>query len=423
MASDFEPQAEYSQKTRLKHTAVPTVFYPAQSPAKCRQPRKSQRPQNKEGSTKRKPRVHHEHSYAIDDPKRLKAKLDLALEQLKRYKKRLRAERRMSSYRKQKCTNFKQVISNLKKKGLLETHGQEHLNTVLTPTLQLLLERIQVNSQNGVSLKEYPPELCTFATTLQFYSMRAYEYVRRTFLKALPHVATIRKWYSNINSRPGFSTEAFSLLEGKVKQELTREKQVLVAVMLDEMSIKKQIDFDEKTSSFIGFVDIGTGETDDSLPPATEALAVMCVGVNHLFKILLGYFFIAGLSGVEKANLVRIALQKIHDTGARPLSVTCDGPSPHFAMLRELGASLNPWCLRPFFVNPSDSTLRVFVFLDFVHMFKLVRNVLASEKVLISPSGMVCWKFIEKLHSLQQEEGLKAGTKLTRKHLEWEKTK
>ena len=314
-------------------------------------------------------------------------------------------------------------MSDLKRKGLLETKGQEHLDAVLTPTLQLLLERVRANSQRGISLKEYPPELCTFATTLQFYSTKAYEFVRKTFLKALPHVATIRKWYSNITCGPGFSSQAFLLLEEKVTAESKQDKQVLVSVMLDEMSLKKQIDYDEKSSSYIGFVDVGTGETDDSLPPATDALALMCVGVNHHFKILLGYFFICGLSGAEKANLVRIALQKIHDTGARALSITCDGPSAHFAMMKGLGANLDPENMRPWFAHPSLSSLRVFTFLDPVHMLKLVRNALASEKILLSPSGLVCWEFINKLYLLQREEGFKAGTKLTKKHLEWEKNK
>lgn len=140
----------------------------------------------------------------------------------------------------------------------------------------------------------------------------------------------------------------------------------------------------------------------------------MCVAINGHFKLLLGHFFIAGLSGSERGNLVRIALQKIHETGARGVSLTCDGPSSHMSMLRELGASLDPDNLKPFFQHPSDSSMRVYVFLDLVHMLKLVRNCLALEKILVSASGPVQWTFIENLHQLQQQEGLRAGTKPTR---------
>ena len=149
----------------------------------------------------------------------------------------------------------------------------------------------------------------------------------------------------------------------------------------------------------------------------------MCVAVNGNFKVLLGHFFVTSLSGLERANVVRLSLQKVHETGAWGLSLTCDGPSCHFSMVRELGASLDPETLRPNFPHPSDSSLRVYVFLDPVHAIKLVRNCLGSEKILISPRGIIKWDFICKLQNLQEREGLRAGTKLTQKHINFEKNK
>ncbi len=85
-----------------------------------------------------------------------------------------------------------------------------------------------------------------------------------------------------------------NLLEKKVKKAKKANKEVIVALMLDDMSLKKHIDFDSKSSTFKGFVDVGTGVTDDDSRPATEALIIMAVGVNGHFKIPIGYFFIAG---------------------------------------------------------------------------------------------------------------------------------
>lgn len=166
---------------------------------------------------------------------------------------------------------------------------------------------------------------------------------------------------------------------------------------------------------------LGCGSDDSS--PATDALAIMCVSVNGNFKILLGYFFTCGLRGAEKANLVRIAFEKIHDAKARGISLTFDGPSAHFAMAAELGASLDPDRLRPYFPHPSDPSMRVFIFLDIVHMLKLIRNCLGAEKEIRSSTGLVQWQFVESLHLLQKQEGLRAGTKLTRRHVEFEKNK
>ena len=433
-AEDYEPDAEFSQRRRLKKTAIPTLFnYPSYLQPKKENPRppakKRSQPSCEELSSDRKRlkttkiRSHNELNYAIADQKKSQQKHDDALKKLAKYQKLLKTERKISAFRKKKCSNMRQILSKMKKKGLLDASGKQHLDVVLSPTLQILLKRIKANAQKGTSSKQYPPELQSFATTLQFYSTKAYEFVRKTFLKALPHVATVRSWFSSIHCGPGFSKQAFQLLEQKVDNQQRQGIQVFVAVTLDEMSLKKQIDYDQKASQFVGFVDIGFGVSDDSLPPATDVLAVLCVGVNQHFKILLGYFFIAGLSGAERANLVRIALQKIHETGARGLSLTCDGPSAHFAMMKELGASLDPENMRAFFNHPSDSTLRVYIFLDIVHMLKLVRNTLASEQVLFSSSGPICWQFITKLQDLQQNEGLKAGTKIAKRHIEWEKNK
>jgi len=37
--------------------------------------------------------------------------------------------------------------------------------------------------------------------------------------------------------------------------------------------------------------------------------------------------------------------------------------------------------------------------------------------------GSVKWKYIQELFALQEKEGLKAGNKLSRRHIEWEKNK
>ena len=134
-------------------------------------------------------------------------------------------------------------------------------------------------------------------------------------------------------------------------------------------------------------------------------------------------YFSLGLSGSERANLVIMTLQKIHETGASGVSLTCDGPSSHLTMLEVLGARLDPDNMIPYFPHPSDPKSQVYVLLDIPHMFKLVRNSLASSKVIKSTSGDVKWSFIEALHSVQEREGLLAGTKLKRQHIEWERNK
>jgi len=89
----------------------------------------------------------------------------------------------------------------------------------------------------------------------------------------LPHPSIIRKWYSCINGNPGITLEAFKALEVKVKEEKQKGREVISAMLLDEMSIRKHIHWDGH--KFQGHVDIGSGLTvDDTSPVAIEAFAL-----------------------------------------------------------------------------------------------------------------------------------------------------
>lgn len=159
----------------------------------------------------------------------------------------------------------------------------------LNPIARQLLHRIQKKLPSN----KVTPDIRVFATTLQFYNTKAYNYVRKTFENALPHVNTITRWYSMIDGSPGFSTQALDLIKMKVAETKTSNKQCFVSLMMDEMCLKKHVQYESSSSSFKGFVD--TGKDGDECKPATEALVFMVVGVNCYFKIPIGYFFVSGM--------------------------------------------------------------------------------------------------------------------------------
>lgn len=62
--------------------------------------------------------------------------------------------------------------------------------------------------------------------------------------------------------------------------------------------------------------------------------------------------------------------------------------------------------------------------LDACHMIKLIRNCLGSVGYLIDFEGsQIHWSYIESLETLQREEGLRLGNRLTKVHVEWERQK
>ena len=116
------------------------------------------------------------------------------------------------------------LLQTLKAEGLLDSTGADHLQSLMTPTLVEIFKRLQSSQNKATTTEKYPPEIRVFASTLQFYSTKAYEFVRKTFQKALPHIATIRKWFSNVDGSPGFLSPAFELLQQKVSDGLQFSK-------------------------------------------------------------------------------------------------------------------------------------------------------------------------------------------------------
>ena len=124
--------------------------------------------------------------------------------------------------------------------------------------------------------EKYSKELKSFALTLQFYSSKAYGYVRKMFNLALPHPSTVRRWYTAVPAKPGFTELAFRPIKCAVEMST---QETVCALMLDEMAIRRHVAWDDE--KYRGFVDLGCGvDDDDSSPVAKDALVIMAVCIN-----------------------------------------------------------------------------------------------------------------------------------------------
>ena len=159
-------------------------------------------------------------------------------------------------------------------------------------------------------------------------------------------------------------------------------------------------------------------------PVAADALVLMAVSLNDSWKVPCAYFLVNGLSGEERANLIEECIRRLYDAGVTVVSLTCDGPSCHFSMLKHLGVILDPATLKAFFVHPLDPQNKIYVFLDICHMLKLIRNSLGTGGVFIDQDGnKILWQYFVELQKLQDEEGLRLGNKLKLVHIKWQQQK
>ena len=152
------------------------------------------------------------------------------------------------------------------------------------PVPLAMLKRINLKSGKGC---KYPPELKSFALTLQFYYSKTYEFVRKTFNLALPHQVQVRKWYGKVPAQPGFTEPAFQALAVKVEESEKENRKTICFLMLDEMAIRKHVSWDGK--KFQGYVDLGNGvDEDDSAPISKVVLVLMAISVNGSWKVPCG---------------------------------------------------------------------------------------------------------------------------------------
>ena len=251
---------------------------------------------------------------ADDSPRKvekLKKKLERNEIRIKKLRSKIKTHQQQSRRLKIKVKQLKTVIRHLKKQNLISENCEEFLSQNFSGIPLSIMKRIVKTKGKSGKGKAYPPELKSFALTLQFYSSKAYDFVRKTFNLALPHQSQIRKWYSVIPAEPGFTEPAFTALKRKVEGNTNK---MVCALMLDEMAIKKHISWDGK--KFRGYVNLGTDvETDDCTPPAKDALVFMVVGVNGNWKVPCAYFLIDGLSGSERANLITLCIKRLYDIG------------------------------------------------------------------------------------------------------------
>lgn len=131
---------------------------------------------------------------------------------------------------------------------------------------RIIFRRLQGKTQ------KFLRELMAFAVTLQFYSTRAYSYVRKTFDNLLPCISTLKRRH-RVDFCAGFMKEAFHYL-----QRAAKDHPLVINLCIDDMSIREHIDM--RGNRDYGYCDLGTfiGEEGDKVP-AKNCLAFLAVNL------------------------------------------------------------------------------------------------------------------------------------------------
>ncbi|XP_032541146.1 DNA transposase THAP9 [Chiroxiphia lanceolata] len=252
-------------------------------------------------------------------------------------------------------------------------------------------------------MAEYSPEMRQFACILHLYHIKAYDYLRKIF--PLPHPCSLTNWLSNNEAAAGFSNDIFLRLQEKV--ERGDQAYCYCAVMVQDMSLQKQQEWDPQTRRLTGFVDLGAGILDaDEAPLASEAIILMAVGISSPWTAPLGYFFVNSMTGRLLAQLFHQTISKLNNIGITVLAVTSGASACGAETARALGIRMDPERIRCTFHHPPGSAHSITYFFDVCHALQLIRNALQCFQKVEWLSDTMWWQHVVELAALQEQRVL-----------------
>lgn len=227
---------------------------------------------------------------------------------------------------------------------------------------------------------------------------------------------------SNIDGSPGFTQGAFDALRQKAAECEAEGNSLVVGLIFDEMSTRRQSQWDRSSKQFQGHITSGRPvEYEDFSPLSKDVLLLMVSGISKEFKIPIGYFLTNGIKAEEKVAILNEAMHKLSECNVKLASTTCDGAAENIRSLKNLGVQFDEG--KPYFRNPHDGSI-VFVLLDPPHMIKLIRNCLGRLKeIIVGDDYKIKWKYIQDLVSLQISQNINLCNKLTKTHVDYENVK
>ncbi|KAJ8964124.1 hypothetical protein NQ314_005120 [Rhamnusium bicolor] len=97
------------------------------------------------------------------------------------------------------------------------------------------------------------------------------------------------------------------------------------ALIVDAISIRKQIIWDDSQGKFQGYCDLGGIPTVNSEDAASEALMFPIVAYKNNFKCPTAYFLTNKTNATLQAQLIDCCIRKLFEIGITVHSITCDG--------------------------------------------------------------------------------------------------
>ncbi|RXG53082.1 Transposable element P transposase [Armadillidium vulgare] len=252
--------------------------------------------------------------------------------------------------------------------------------------------------------RKYSSKVRILCLTLYYTSPLLYNVLREIF--KLPSVSSLRLWTRKLNIQVGVCPRLFSVLSAKMLK--VHEVDKICVLYIDEMSIKKSLEYNSRFGSILGFVDYGNGRREPKL--ANTALAFMVRSLHSNWKQALSFFFCENsVPFLELKEVMFSILTELKNIGIKVVAITTDQGSNFAKCFKNLGVSIS----EPFFNFQNE---KIYVLCDVPHLIKSVRNTLKNYNIR-SNDGTAKWDDIRKCYELNLSNNFKFIPKVTEKHI------
>jgi len=236
----------------------------------------------------------------------------------------------------------------------------EDISTSLNVEGIRLLKRIFRNSKRKPKGRRWNFEEKMLALSLLKRSPKSYSFLR--LLLPFPSRRTLQSVLSTVHFAAGINAHVFGALQHSLKKMSDRDR--YCCLLFDEMSIRKDVRFNQKLDCIEGYEDYGTERTCNI---ANHALVFMVRGLHRKWKQPVAYYFIGGSTNAYLLKFLEDVLGTCHNAGLHIVATVCDMNANNFKALQLLGATRK----KPFFKFQNQEIVTV---CDTPHLLKCTRK-------------------------------------------------
>ena len=162
---------------------------------------------------------------------------------------------------KTKMTKMADIINDLQENLIIKGETADELHTTFDKLQLSIFYNTKNNNSTSPCGRRYTNDVKEFALTLNYYSPKAYQYVRSII--PLPNPSLIRKWSSSVECEPDFLVESFQSLKNELENSPMKKDCCLI---IDAMSIRKQTEWETKNDQYAGFINYGEVTPEKQIP-------------------------------------------------------------------------------------------------------------------------------------------------------------